>query len=227
MGGSTEPCGESGSSSFVTGEPGIGKTTLVNAVLEQAASVKGVRMARGQCLEHYGAGEAYLPVLDAFSRLGRAPGGERIVELLRHHAPAWLLELPSLLPASERNVLGSKCRAPPANECCGRWQKPLRRCRPKASDSRPRRPALERLLDAGSGRVSGAARDPARLMVDRDLPARRRDPGRPSAEERQAGAAGTRPVSGAAARVLDRRGHRASTSRSSFPAIGSRGGWRS
>jgi len=87
---------------FVTGEPGIGKTTLVNAALEQAAAVPGIWVARGQCLEQYGAGEAYLPVLDGFSRLGRAPGGERIVELLRRHAPAWLLELPSLNPPAER-----------------------------------------------------------------------------------------------------------------------------
>jgi DNA-binding winged helix-turn-helix (wHTH) protein len=90
---------------FVTGEPGIGKTTLVNALVEQATSVPRLRVARGQCLEHYGAGEAYLPVLDGFSRLGRAPGGEPLIALLRQHAPAWLLELPSLLPAAERESL--------------------------------------------------------------------------------------------------------------------------
>src|SRR5215470_14763116 len=46
---------------FVTGEAGIGKTTLVQAFLEQAEGLPGVRVARGQCLEHYGSGEAYLP----------------------------------------------------------------------------------------------------------------------------------------------------------------------
>ena len=55
---------------FVTGEPGIGKTTLVSAVRDEAAA-RGFWMAWGQCLEQYGAGEAYLPVLDALSRLGR------------------------------------------------------------------------------------------------------------------------------------------------------------
>ena len=37
------------------------------------------RTARGQCVEHFGAGEAYLPVLEALGRLGRLPrrrGGE-------------------------------------------------------------------------------------------------------------------------------------------------------
>jgi DNA-binding winged helix-turn-helix (wHTH) protein/predicted ATPase len=90
---------------FVTGEAGIGKTTVVNALLEHASAVPGVVVCRGQCLEHFGAGEAYLPMLDGLSRLGRTPDGPRIVELLRQHAPAWLFELPSLLPAAERETL--------------------------------------------------------------------------------------------------------------------------
>jgi predicted ATPase/DNA-binding winged helix-turn-helix (wHTH) protein len=97
---------------FVTGEAGIGKTTLVNALLDGVDTAGGFWIARGQCLEQYGAGEAYLPVLDAFSRLGRSPGGERIAALLRQHAPAWLLELPSLIPAAERDTLPA--RAPGA-----------------------------------------------------------------------------------------------------------------
>jgi DNA-binding winged helix-turn-helix (wHTH) protein len=43
---------------FVTGEAGIGKTTIVQAFLEQASQIPGIRIAHGQCLEHYGAGEA-------------------------------------------------------------------------------------------------------------------------------------------------------------------------
>ena len=35
---------------FVTGEAGIGKTTLVQALLEQAAESGAVKMGRGQCL---------------------------------------------------------------------------------------------------------------------------------------------------------------------------------
>ncbi len=89
---------------FVTGEPGIGKTTLVEAFLEEAAASERVAIAQGQCLEHYGAGEAYLPVLDGLSRLGRGPDGARVVELLRQHAPTWLAQLPSLVSAEEREA---------------------------------------------------------------------------------------------------------------------------
>ena len=64
---------------FVTGEPGIGKTTLVETFLAQIARRAALRIGRGQCVEQYGAGEAYLPVLEALGRLGRAAGGERLV----------------------------------------------------------------------------------------------------------------------------------------------------
>ncbi len=87
---------------FVTGEAGIGKTTLVQAFLEQTADVAGIRIARGQCLEHYGAGEPYMPVLDAFSRLGRTEARSQLAESLCRHAPAWLAQMPSLSPPAER-----------------------------------------------------------------------------------------------------------------------------
>ena len=44
---------------LLTGEAGIGKTTLVEAFLEGAAG-PSVWIGRGQCLEHYGAGEDVL-----------------------------------------------------------------------------------------------------------------------------------------------------------------------
>jgi DNA-binding winged helix-turn-helix (wHTH) protein/predicted ATPase len=93
---------------FVTGEAGIGKTTLVQAFLKQVEEVPGIRVARGQCLEHYGAGEAYLPLLDGFSRLCRSHGGDQVLNLLRNQAPTWLAQMPSLVPQSERANLQSQ-----------------------------------------------------------------------------------------------------------------------
>ena len=85
---------------FVTGEPGIGKTTVVDAFL-QGLNASEVWYARGQCLEQYGEAEAYLPVLEALGRLCRAEG-QSLVSLLRQHAPMWLAQMPSLIDAETR-----------------------------------------------------------------------------------------------------------------------------
>jgi DNA-binding winged helix-turn-helix (wHTH) protein/tetratricopeptide (TPR) repeat protein len=94
---------------FVTGEPGIGKTTLVEQFLQQEQVAReNLWIGRGQCIEHYGPGEAYLPVLDALGRLCREPGGERLVELLEQHAPSWLVQMPPLLGAAQWRELQEK-----------------------------------------------------------------------------------------------------------------------
>jgi hypothetical protein len=86
---------------FVTGEPGIGKTTLVEVFLGQVHADGHIRIGRGQCLEQRGQGEAYLPVLEAFGRLCQEPEGEQIVAVLRQHAPTWLLQIQAGLPEAE------------------------------------------------------------------------------------------------------------------------------
>lgn len=114
---------------FVTGEAGIGKTTLVDTFLQHLASersrslvtepasrlqppVSSVWLGRGQCVEQYGAGEAYLPILEALGRIGRAPGGDQLVTILQQYAPTWLVQMPALLTAGEletvqRRVIGA------------------------------------------------------------------------------------------------------------------------
>lgn len=90
---------------FVTGEPGIGKTTLVEAFLQQATEQNEIRIARGQCLEQYGAGEAYMPMLEAVAGLCRGPDNDQIVSLLRRAAPTWLVQLPNLINPEELSLL--------------------------------------------------------------------------------------------------------------------------
>jgi predicted ATPase/DNA-binding winged helix-turn-helix (wHTH) protein len=89
---------------FVTGEPGIGKTTLVEAFLDRVSG-RDILIARGQCLEQYGASEAYLPVLEAISRLCRDPGSDDILTVLRAHAPTLLAQIPWLIRDRERQAL--------------------------------------------------------------------------------------------------------------------------
>ncbi|NOT57442.1 MAG: AAA family ATPase, partial [Deltaproteobacteria bacterium] len=90
---------------FLTGETGIGKTALVETFLATLQATAPCWIARGQCIEHYGTGEPYLPVLDALHRLCRHPGHEQLITTLRHHAPTWLARLPSMLPPAERKRL--------------------------------------------------------------------------------------------------------------------------
>jgi predicted ATPase len=96
---------------LVTGEPGIGKTTLVEAFLQQIALRSDVRIARGQCIEHYGTSEAYLPVLTALGRLCRGPGGKHLLTLLHRYAPTWLVQLPALLSSTVRERLERQARS--------------------------------------------------------------------------------------------------------------------
>jgi DNA-binding winged helix-turn-helix (wHTH) protein/tetratricopeptide (TPR) repeat protein len=90
---------------FVTGEPGIGKTGVVEALLERVAVDPRVWIAHGQCVETYGTAEPYLPVLDALGRLCREGGSDWLVTLLRKHAPTWLVQLPWLLDRVDRDGL--------------------------------------------------------------------------------------------------------------------------
>lgn len=80
---------------FLTGEPGIGKTTLVRAFAGEIAAARGVRLARGDCQDHHGEGEPYMPVLEAIGRLAREDGG-LCIEVLQKCAPSWLAQLPSV-----------------------------------------------------------------------------------------------------------------------------------
>lgn len=89
---------------FVAGEPGIGKTKVLNTFLD-TVNDPGVRIGRGQCVEQAGAGEPYLPFFDVFSGLCREQNGGDIVDVLRQHAPTWLVQMPSLLTPTERERL--------------------------------------------------------------------------------------------------------------------------
>ena len=62
-------------------------------------------MATGQCIEHYGPGEPYLPILEALGQLCRGPAGARLGPLLRQQAPTWLVQMPWLLTQADREHL--------------------------------------------------------------------------------------------------------------------------
>jgi DNA-binding winged helix-turn-helix (wHTH) protein/predicted ATPase len=86
---------------FIAGEPGIGKTTLADAFRDGSGVQDAAWVARGECLERYGAEEPYMPVLEALEALCGAPGGERVTECLGRYAPSWLLQMPGLVEPAE------------------------------------------------------------------------------------------------------------------------------
>lgn len=109
---------------FVTGEPGIGKTALVERFITGlGATVAAVRapaspnaatpylLGRGQCVDRYGAGETYRPLLDAAEDLLRT-GGEPMRGVFRKHAPSWLLQMHDVLADDEIEKLLRRVKTP-------------------------------------------------------------------------------------------------------------------
>jgi predicted ATPase len=88
---------------LVTGEAGVGKTALVDAFLRRIPSNWNICISHGRCLEQYGTSEAYLPVLEAIGRLAREY--KPVAKVLHSHAPMWLLQMPSLIGASDSDLL--------------------------------------------------------------------------------------------------------------------------
>jgi len=94
---------------FLPGEAGIGKTSVLDALLADA-DASGALVGRGQCIEHYGAAEAYLPLLDAIGALCRGATAATVVPVLRRVAPTWLAQFPWLVEEQDRAALERELR---------------------------------------------------------------------------------------------------------------------
>jgi tetratricopeptide (TPR) repeat protein len=80
----------------VSGEPGIGKTTVIESFLREL-SMSGVDcyLARGRCSERLAGSEAYLPVLEALETLLRG-GDKSLSRLMSVTAPTWYAQIAPL-----------------------------------------------------------------------------------------------------------------------------------
>src|SRR5215468_4595151 len=90
---------------FITGEAGIGKTTLADIFHQRAALRRNLRIVRGQCVEGFGSKEAYYPMLEAIGQLLREPDGSPVAQALIKRAPTWLIQFPSLVKPEQRDAL--------------------------------------------------------------------------------------------------------------------------
>src|SRR5262249_7746123 len=86
----------------LTGEPGIGKTTLGDGFLaELGASSRPHASACGRCSERLAGAEGYLPLLEALESLLRGEAGEAAARAMAAAAPSWYaLVAPAADPAA-------------------------------------------------------------------------------------------------------------------------------
>ena len=90
---------------MLSGEAGIGKTTVVDLFVANLPAPSEVGIGRGHCVEIHGEGEPYLPMLEALAQLGQSPHREALRRVLQRYAPTWLAQLPVLLGHSEHECL--------------------------------------------------------------------------------------------------------------------------
>jgi DNA-binding winged helix-turn-helix (wHTH) protein/tetratricopeptide (TPR) repeat protein len=87
---------------FITGEPGIGKTTLVEEFLRSATlRDPAISILWGQCIQQHGQREPYMPVLEALEQVLGSPPGTTLIPQLRRVAPCWYAQIPWLRSADE------------------------------------------------------------------------------------------------------------------------------
>jgi adenylate cyclase len=87
----------------VAGEPGIGKTTLIEEFLAQLRTRNNAAIARGRCSERLAGTEAYLPLIEALEDLLSEPGNPR-AHLIKALAPTWYGQLVTLSPDRSSDV---------------------------------------------------------------------------------------------------------------------------
>jgi DNA-binding winged helix-turn-helix (wHTH) protein len=98
---------------FVTGEPGIGKSTLVRTFLADL-DPRAVIVGRGTCFEQHGTPEPYLAIIEALGALTRSARGAQAAAALVRHAPTFVAQLPHLV--SDEQLAEVTRRAAGGNE---------------------------------------------------------------------------------------------------------------
>ena len=152
---------------LISGEPGIGKTALVDAFLSQIMKEQfNGWVGYGHCTNPHGTGEAYLPLLEAVGRLGRGPQGEAVVGILQRYAPSWLEHLPSLAMETRREQVAS----PVGPKMQARMQRELADALEMLSAERPLVLVLEDLHWSDPSTLEwlasiGRRQDPAYLLI--------------------------------------------------------------
>jgi predicted ATPase len=99
----------------VTGEPGIGKTSLIEDFLRELVS-RGERptVARGRCSESLAGAEAFLPILEVIDGLVHRSDGPSLTTVIRTVAPTWYTQVAT--PTVDALTPGEARPAPAASQ---------------------------------------------------------------------------------------------------------------
>ncbi len=97
----TAAIGGQGTVVLVSGEAGIGKTSLVEHFLALTAQRHPqLSIAKGQCSERFGHGEAYLPFIEALTTLltseEKKSTRDKVLDIALETAPSWLEAIPGI-----------------------------------------------------------------------------------------------------------------------------------
>jgi DNA-binding winged helix-turn-helix (wHTH) protein/predicted ATPase len=151
---------------LIAGDAGIGKSTVVRGAVERVAESYESRVAWGLCVEHYGVGEPYQPLLEALTQLSQQPGGHQVVAVLEQYGPTWLAQIPALVAPERRDTT----RRSAAGVTPARMQRELTNTLEALAVDQPLLLCLEDLhwSDASTlDWLAGFARrpDPARVLI--------------------------------------------------------------
>jgi DNA-binding winged helix-turn-helix (wHTH) protein/tetratricopeptide (TPR) repeat protein len=81
---------------FISGEAGLGKTTLVRIFESSVQQTGRAVFAIGTCIDHQSQSEPYFPVFEALGKMALSDSRELLLQCLRVHAPTWMARMPAL-----------------------------------------------------------------------------------------------------------------------------------
>jgi tetratricopeptide (TPR) repeat protein len=91
----------------VSGEPGLGKTTLIEDFLGDLSRQElPPLIARGRCSERLAGTEAYLPILEALDSLLHGEDRDLVLRALKERAPTWYVQIAPVAAANDPAFAG-------------------------------------------------------------------------------------------------------------------------
>jgi len=92
---------------FISGEAGLGKSALLDLFLATRVPAGSI-VGRGQCVEQYGAGEAFMPLCESLRAMCGGADGAAVLGRLVDHAPGWVMQVPGLVTGAAGEAIAGR-----------------------------------------------------------------------------------------------------------------------